>query len=191
MKETQPKTAVKKSTADISEAVGVAIQRAQDYLLSIQYPEGYWWAELETNVCMAAEYLLLTHFLGAADRRRWDKIINYLRRQQLPDGTWSIYHGGPSDLNATVEAYFALKLAGVSPEEPAMAKARRFVLSRGGVPKVRIFTKVWLALFDQWDWRGVPVLPPEFMLLPSWFPLNIYEFASWARATIVPMLIIL
>jgi squalene-hopene/tetraprenyl-beta-curcumene cyclase len=191
MKETQPATALDKNTADISEAVGLAIQRAQNYLLSIQYPEGYWWGELETNVCMAAEYLLLTHFLGAADRRRWDKIVNYLRRQQLPDGTWSIYYGGPSDLNATVEAYFALKLAGVSPDEPAMDKARQFVLSRGGVPKVRIFTKIWLALFGQWDWRGVPVLPPELMLLPSWFPINIYEFASWARATIVPMLIIL
>ncbi len=191
MKETLPETAPDKNIADISEAVGLAIQRAQDHLLSIQYPEGYWWGELETNVCMAAEYLLLTHFLGAADRRRWDKIVNYLRRQQLPDGTWNIYHGGPSDLNATVEAYFALKLAGVSPDEPAMDKARQFVLSRGGVPKVRIFTKIWLALFGQWDWRGVPVLPPELMLLPSWFPINIYEFASWARATIVPMLIIL
>src|SRR5207249_5057063 len=43
----------------------------------------------------------------------------------------------------------------------------------------------------QWDWRGVPALPPELMFLPSWFPLNIYDFASWARATIVPLLIIL
>jgi squalene-hopene/tetraprenyl-beta-curcumene cyclase len=191
MKETQPRTAAGKASADISEAVGVAIQRAQHYLLSIQYPEGYWWGELETNVCMAAEYLLLTHFLGAPDRRRCDKIVNYLRRQQLPDGTWSIYYGGPSDLNATVEAYFALKLAGVSADEPAMKKARQFVLSRGGVPRVRIFTKIWLALFGQWDWRGVPVLPPELMLLPSWFPINIYEFASWARATVVPMLVTL
>jgi squalene-hopene/tetraprenyl-beta-curcumene cyclase len=191
MRETQPKIALGKDTADISEALGLAIQRARNYLLSIQYPEGYWWGELETNVCMAAEYLLLSHFLGTADRRRWDRIVNYLRRQQLPDGTWSIYYGGPSDLNATVEAYFALKLAGVSPDEPAMAKARQFVLARGGVPRVRIFTKIWLALFGQWDWRGVPILPPELMLLPSWFPINIYEFASWARATIVPMLVIL
>ena len=177
--------------ADIGEAVDIAVRRAQDYLLSIRYPDGYWWGELETNVCMAAEYLLLTHFLGVADRRRWDKIVNYLRRQQLPDGTWSIYYGGPGDLNATVEAYFALKLAGASPEEPAMEKARQFILSKGGIPKVRIFTKIWLALFGQWDWRGVPVLPPELMLLPSWFPINIYEFGSWARATIVSMLIIL
>ncbi len=177
--------------SDAAGEAGIAIQRAQEYLLSIQHPDGYWWGELETNVCMAAEYLLLTHFLGVADRRRWDKIVNYLRRQQLPDGTWSIYYGGPGDLNATVEAYFALKLAGVPADAPAMEKACRFVLSKGGVPKVRIFTKIWLALFGQWDWRGVPVLPPELMLLPSWFPINIYEFASWARATVVAMLIIL
>ncbi len=190
MKEVQSRTTTEQA-ADISEALDAAIRRAQGYLFGTQYADGYWWGELETNVCMAAEYLLLTHFLGVADRGRWDKIVNYLRSQQLPDGTWSIYHGGPSDLNATVESYFALKLAGVSIEEPAMRKAREFALSRGGVPRVRIFTKIWLALFGQWDWRGVPVLPPELVLLPSWSPITIYEFASWARATIVPMLIIL
>jgi len=173
------------------DAAEVAVGRAQERLLSIQYPDGYWWGELETNVCMAAEYLLLARFLDVADRRRWDKIVSYLRRQQLTDGTWSIYYGGPSDLNATIEAYFALKLAGVPPDDPTMEKARRFVLSKGGVPKARIFTKIWLALFGQWDWRGVPMLPPELMLAPSWFPINIYEFASWARATVVAMLVIL
>jgi len=172
-------------------ALGETIRRSQDYFLRTQHPDGYWSGELETNVCMAAEYLLLTHFLGVRDDVRWRKIARYLRRQQRPDGTWAIYYGGPPDLNATVEAYFALKLAGYPPTDRAMAKARRFVLSAGGVPRVRIFTKIWLALFGQWDWRGVPVLPPELIFLPRWFPLNIYDFASWARATIVPMLIIL
>src|SRR5207253_2652587 len=118
-------------------------------------------------------------------------VATYLKRQQSADGAWTIYYGGPPDLNATVEAYFALKLAGTSPEEPHMRRAREFVLSAGGIPRVRVFTKIWLALFGQWDWRGVPALPPELMFLPSWFPLSIYDFASWARATIVPMLIIL
>jgi squalene-hopene/tetraprenyl-beta-curcumene cyclase len=167
------------------------IHRSQDYFLRSQHPDGYWIGELETNVCMAAEYLLLTHFLGVRDDSRWQKIANYIRGQQRPDGTWSIYYGGPPDINATVESYFALKLAGVSPDDPAMRRARDWVLSQGGVPGVRVFTKIWLALFGQWDWRGVPVLPPEMMFLPHWFPLNIYDFASWARATIVPMLIIL
>ena len=180
-------------------AVDEAIRRSQEYFLRTQHPDGYWWGELESNVCMAAEYLLLTHFMGVADEGRpngrpsgrWRKIVNYLRSQQRPDGTWSIFYEGPPDINATVESYFALKLAGVSPEEPAMRKAREFVLSAGGVPRVRVFTKIWLALFGQWDWRGVPVLPPEMIFLPPWFPLNIYDFSSWARATIVPMLIIL
>jgi squalene-hopene/tetraprenyl-beta-curcumene cyclase len=173
------------------EGVDEAIRRSQEYFLRTQHPDGYWWGELESNVCMAAEYLLLTHFLGVAREDRWRKIANYLRSQQRSDGTWAIYHGGPPDINATVESYFALKLAGVSADEPSMRKAREFVISAGGVPRVRIFTKIWLALFGQWDWRGVPVLPPEMMILPPWFPLNIYEFASWARATLVPMLIIL
>ena len=176
---------------DLAAAVDEAVGRSQEYFLRSQHPDGYWWGELESNVCMAAEYLLLTHFLGVAEEGRWRKIANYLRSQQRPDGAWSIYHGGPPDINATVESYFALKLAGVSAEEPPMRKAREFVLSAGGVPRVRVFTKIWLALFGQWDWRGVPVLPPEMMFLPPWFPLNIYDFASWARATLVPMLIIL
>jgi squalene-hopene/tetraprenyl-beta-curcumene cyclase len=176
---------------ELREALDEAIRRTQDYFVRTQHPDGYWVGELETNVCMAAEYLLLTHFLGAGNQERRDKVANYLRGQQRPDGTWPIYFGGPPDLNATVESYFALKLAGVPAHEARMAKARDWVLSQGGVPKVRVFTKIWLALFGQWDWRGVPVLPPELMFLPHWFPLNIYDFASWARATIVPMLIIL
>ncbi len=173
------------------EALAETIRRSQDYFLRGQHPDGYWSGQLETNVCMAAEYLLLTHFLGARDDARWAKIVNYLRDQQRPDGTWAIFHGGPPDLNATVESYFALKLAGVSADAPAMRKAREWAVSAGGVPKTRVFTRIWLALFGQWDWRGVPVLPPELIFLPRWFPLNIYDFASWARATIVPMLIIL
>jgi squalene-hopene/tetraprenyl-beta-curcumene cyclase len=172
-------------------ALDEAIRRTRDYFLRTQHADGYWVGELETNVCMAAEYLLLTHFLGIADDKRWGKVATYLKGQQSADGTWTIYFGGPPDLNATVEAYLALKLAGASPDEPYMRRAREFVLSAGGIPRVRVFTKIWLALFGQWDWRGVPALPPELMFLPRWFPLNIYDFASWARATIVPMLIIL
>ncbi|MFQ5880664.1 MAG: squalene--hopene cyclase, partial [Dehalococcoidia bacterium] len=111
--------------------------------------------------------------------------------QQRPDGTWAIYYDGPGDLHATVEAYFALKLAGVSLDEPFMAAARRFILAKGGVPRVRIFTKIWLALCGQYPWGGLPAMPPELILLPSSFPFNVYEFACWARGSIVPMFILL
>ncbi len=173
------------------EAVQAAIARTQGYLLSTQSPDGWWCGELESNVTITAEYLFLTHFLGVASTDRWAKIAAYIRDQQREDGAWGIYYDAPGDLSTTIEAYFALKLAGASPDEPAMRQARAFILSKGGVPRARVFTKIWLALLGQYDWRGLPVMPPELIFLPSWCPFNIYDFACWARETIVPMLILL
>ena len=168
-----------------------AVERAKEFLLNSQYPEGYWWGELESNATMEAEFLLLTYFLGAEDAERSRKLANHILSRQREDGTWGQFYGAPGDLSTTTESYFALKLAGVSLNEPHMRAARDFILSRGGVPNTRVFTKIWLALFGQWEWKGVPVMPPEFILLPNWFPLTIYDFSSWARATIVPLLILL
>ncbi|MCH8309460.1 MAG: squalene--hopene cyclase, partial [Chloroflexi bacterium] len=168
-----------------------AIQRATNYLLHLQYPEGYWWSELESNPTMEAEYLLLTQFLGIGDDDTWRKLSKQLLAQQRADGTWGQFFDAPGDLSTSTECYFALKLAGVSPDEPMMVKAREFILSKGGVPETRVFTKIWLSLFGQYEWSGVPMMPPEIMLLPDWFPMSIYDFSSWARATIVPLLVVL
>jgi squalene-hopene/tetraprenyl-beta-curcumene cyclase len=167
------------------------IRRAQDNLLDSQYAEGYWWGELESNPTMEAEYLLLTQFLGLQDEERWRRLTNYILSRQRSDGTWGQYYDAPGDLSTSTECYFALKLAGFPADDPRMVRARDFILSKGGVPNTRVFTKVWLSLFGQWEWSGVPVMPAEMMLLPNWSPLNIYDFASWARATIVPMIILL
>ncbi len=167
------------------------IHKAQRYMLSIQHEDGFWWGELESNPTMEAEYLMLTYILGAEDKERWRKIVNYISGRQQEDGSWAQYYEAPGNLSTSVECYTALKLAGVSTDSDSMIKAREFILSRGGVPEVRIFTKIWLALLGQYDWKGVPAMPPELIFLPTWFPFNIYEFSSWARAPIVPMTIIL
>ena len=166
------------------------LQRGVEYLLALQSTEGYWWAELESNVTMASEYLLLEHFLGIGEQRRWQKICRYLLDHQQADGSWPTYFGGAGDVSITTEAYFALKLAGLDPERPEMVRARTYVRAHGGVRETRIFTKLWLALFGQFDWEALPAMPPETILLPSSFPFNIYEFASWARATFVAILVV-
>ena len=173
------------------DAVSKAVSRSQAYFARTQAPEGYWWGELESNSTMEAEYLMLTHFLGIGDEDTWRKLANHLLKTQREDGTWGQYYGSPGDLSTSVECYFALKLAGVSPSTPRMVKAREFILSKGGVPQARVFTKIWLALFGQWDWKRVPAIPPEMALLPSWFPMNLYDFSSWARATMLPLSIVL
>ena len=176
---------------DLLAAVDQAVGRCQQYFRETQYADGYWWGELESNPTMEAEYLMLCRFLGRDDPERWRKVSNYILNKQRDDGSWGQYFQAPGDLSTTVECYFALKLAGHSGDSAPLAKAREFILSKGGVPKVRVFTKIWLALFGQWDWKGTPNMPPELILFPSWVPFNIYEFSSWARATIVPMLILL
>lgn len=167
-----------------------AIERATDYLLSVQYQEGYWWAELESNSTITAEHLFLTHILGIGSQELWDKIARQLLSWQREDGTWAIWYDGPGDLSGTVEAYVALKMAGVDPNSPEMTKAREWIMARGGVERVRNFTKIWLALMGEWPWEGLPVIPPEVVLLPKWFLINIYEFGSWARGTMVPLTIV-
>jgi squalene-hopene/tetraprenyl-beta-curcumene cyclase len=175
---------------ELPNAVTVAVRRTQDYFERTQTSEGYWWGELESNPTMEAEYLLLTHFLGIGDAETWRKLANHLFKTQREDGTWGQYYGSPGDLSTSVECYFALKLAGISREDPRMVKAKEFILSKGGVPQARVFTKIWLALFGQWSWKAVPTLPPEMVLIPSWIPMNLYDFSSWARGTMLPLSIV-
>ena len=168
-----------------------AIRLSQGFFRRVQYNDGYWWGRLESNSTMEAEYLMLSLFLGKEDRARWNKICRTILNTQREDGSWSLYYGAPGDLSTSIECYFALKLAGVPADSDEMARARDFILSRGGVPKCRVFTKIWLALFGQWDWKGLPHMPPEMMLIPPSFPFSVYDFASWARPTVVPLLIVL
>jgi squalene-hopene/tetraprenyl-beta-curcumene cyclase len=167
-----------------------AVEKTQSYYLEQQHSDGYWWYELESNVTINAEYLMLLHFLGLKDEERDRKLAQYILRRQRSDGTWAKHWGGEGDVSTTVEAYFALKLAGYSADEEPLLRAREFILAKGGLESSRVFTKIFLALFGEVDWRAVPSIPPEITLLPSWSPFNIYSFSSWARATIVPLSVI-
>jgi len=168
-----------------------AIKKTQSYYLNQQQEDGYWWYELESNATMTSEYLMLLHFLGLRDEKKDRKMVRHILGNQRSDGTWSIHWGGEGDLSTTIEAYFALKLAGLSADDEPLRKAREFILKKGGVEASRVFTKIFLALFGEFDWKAIPSIPVEINLLPAWFPLNIYNFSSWARSTIVPLSVVL
>src|SRR5262245_15510267 len=145
-----------------------ALQRAQEHLLRLQAPAGFWVGELEADSTITSEYLLLRHLLGTPDRELERKALRYLRERQGQDGAWNLYEGGASDLSATIKAYFAMKMAGVPAADPALTRAREWVLERGGPTQANVFTKITLALFGQYPWGGIPAMPVEIMLLPSW-----------------------
>jgi squalene-hopene/tetraprenyl-beta-curcumene cyclase len=167
-----------------------ALDRAVAHLRAQQSPDGWWKAPLDTNVTMDAEDLLMREFLGIRTERETAAAANWIRSQQRADGTWATFHGGPGDLSTTAEAWVALRLAGDPPDAAHMREASAFVLDRGGLEDSRVFTRIWLALFGLWSWDDVPAMPPEMIFLPAWFPLNLYDFACWARQTIAPLTII-
>jgi squalene-hopene/tetraprenyl-beta-curcumene cyclase len=168
-----------------------AIKRAQDVLLSAQAPDGHWVGDLEANSTITSEYLLFCHMIDRVNREREAKMVRYLRDRQLPDGGFSLYEGGPANISATIKAYFAMKVAGVPMDDPAMAIARGRILAWGGPVEADVFTKILLALFGEYDWRGVPAMPVEIMLLPRWSYFNLHEVSYWSRTVIVPLLILM
>jgi len=186
-----PPTIWKKMIGDAESPLDKAIERTRDFFFNEQLPDGYWWAELESNVTITSEYIMLFHFLGMVDKRRERKMAHYILSKQTKEGAWSLWFGGPGDLSTTIEAYFALKLAGYTAADPVMTKARDFILSKGGILKARVFTKIFLALFGEFSWLGVPSMPVELMMLPEWAYFNIYELSSWSRATIIPLSVVM
>ncbi|WP_328584149.1 squalene--hopene cyclase [Streptomyces sp. NBC_00370] len=178
------------AAGDLLVAAERATARSVEYLLGQQDAEGWWKGDLATNVTMDAEDLLLRQFLGIQDAGTTEASALFIRGEQRADGTWATFYGGPGELSTTIEAYVALRLAGDKPDEPHMARASAWVRERGGIAESRVFTRIWLALFGWWKWDDLPVMPPELIFFPKWFPLNIYDFGCWARQTIVPLTIV-
>ena len=168
-----------------------AIARASRALLDLQCPAGYWQGLVEAAGNLEAEYVFANRLLGRQRPEQDRRMAERLLALQEDDGGWSLAPGQPSHLSTSIEAYLALKLTGLSSSEPALGRARELVLSRGGLAGAGMFTRFWLACFGQFPWAGVPRVPVEMILLPTWTPLNVYRLASWTRATLVPFALLM
>ena len=170
-----------------SSRIGHAIERIQRHLLKRQAPDGHWVGELQGDTILESEFVLLLTFLEREKDERVRKAARYIREQQMPDGGWSNYPDGPADLSVSVKAYFALKLAGHSPNAPYMRRARKLIRSLGGAARCNSFTKFYLALLGQFPYGNCPAVPPEMIFLPSWMYFNLYAVSSWTRTIVVPL----
>ncbi len=172
---------------DMLSRVAAAVDASRKYLFSLQDAEGWWSGELEADTTLDSDYILLHALLGTGEPRKVEKAAAQILNNQNEDGGWSIYIGGPSNVSASVKAYFGLKLAGYTADHPALARARKKILELGGVTEVNTFTKIYLCFFGQYDYDAVPAVPPEIVLFPNWFWFNIYEISSWSRGILVPL----
>ena len=173
-----------------------ALRRATLYSWEDQKEDGHWNGELKANVTLTAEQVFFYQSLPRTGEKSKNSIpdgdlyMKYLLNEQQADGSWTIAPDHPGDVSTSVEAYLALRILGLPANAPAMERARGFILKCGGVARVRVFTRFFLAQFGLFPWDATPQLPAELILLPSWGPINVYRLASWARSTIIPLLLI-
>ena len=173
------------------DALSRAIVGARDALARHQRADGHWVFALEADATIPAEYVLLEHFLDRIEPELEAKIGVYLRGIQGAHGGWPLFHDGAFEISASVKAYYALKAIGDPVDAPHMVRARDAILAAGGAERTNVFTRAQLALFGQVPWRAVPVMPPEIMHLPLWFPFHLSKVSYWSRTVIVPLLVLM
>ena len=179
-----------KQHKSVKSKIDNTIDAGLDWLDAAQNDEGYWRGMLESNCCMEAEWILAFHVLGLELPNR-EQIVSGIQSKQRDDGSFETYFDAPSgDVNSTVESYVALRIAGADPNSNSMCAAREWILEHNALDNIRVFTRYWLALIGEWPWSSTPNLPPEIIRLPLWIPFNIYHFACWARATLVPICVL-
>ncbi len=167
------------------------LQKGTDALLALQRADGHWAFELEADATIPAEYILLDHFLNTINQSLHERMAKYLRDIQEDHGGWPLFPRGDFNISASVKAYFALKCVGDSPDSPHMVRAREAILKHGGAETSNVFTRIQLALFGAVPWRAVPVMPPEVIFLPRWFPFHLSKVSYWSRTVIVPLLVLM
>ena len=184
-------TTTRLAGGELHGAVRLAADHGARHLRDLQEPDGYWWGELESNASITAEQLFLLEALNIASESDRKGIAAELLATQGEDGGWPVWFGGPADLSITVEAWYALRLAGIPADAEPMVRARDCARALGGANQTRFFTRLWLAVLGKHPWDSLPAAPPELMMMPPRSPISVYRFASWARGTFVPLLVVL
>ena len=167
-----------------------AMARTVRFFRENQRPDGHWVAELEGDALLQSETILLLAFIGEEGTVPAKRCAERLRQTVLPDGGWEMYPGAGADVTNSVKGYFALKLAGDSPDDEWMAKTRAKVLALGGAERVNSFTRFYLAALGQIPYDQTPAVPPQMIFLPKRFPINIYAMSSWSRTIFLPLSIV-
>ncbi|WP_128894047.1 squalene--hopene cyclase [Longirhabdus pacifica] len=162
-------------------------------LVNEQSTDGTWRYCFELGVTMDAYMIILLRSLQIQDEVTIQRLCHRIFSKQQANGSWKVFpdeKGG--NLEASVEAYYALLYSHyVKADDPRMLRAKQFILSRGGLNKVKsLMTQMILAVTGQYSWDRFPPIPIEMMILPTNSPIHFYDFSGYARVHIASLLIL-
>jgi lanosterol synthase len=149
-----------------------ALERGTRALVRAQAADGSWEGEVVWCAMLAAEYAIVCHIAGVPlDERRRRRLLLQFESTRLPNGTWGMHELSHPYLFVTTLVYVAARLLGVTPDDPLLARAGRF-MDAEGVENIPSWGKFWLALLGLYEWQGVAPVLPELWRLPRALPLH-------------------
>jgi squalene-hopene/tetraprenyl-beta-curcumene cyclase len=163
-----------------------ALRTGLEKLRSMQQKDGCWVGTLESDVAATSLYVALTHYLEQVSPADEGLLVQYLRASAIPAGGWAAYPGGPMDLDASVQAYTALKLAGTNASDPLLTRARSAIRSAGGLEATSVGGRMMLVYLGVFPPSTIPYLTPKIASLPEWFHPNLYDLPL-GRMALVPL----
>jgi squalene-hopene/tetraprenyl-beta-curcumene cyclase len=191
--ETMTKTSHSSTQAGVAQArVHALLPRARQWLRDQQIDGNRWDYHAFLGPHFLSQYYLCLKWLAVEETDVDPAVIKKMILQsQRPDGSWDQVED-PSveagDLNATIFNYWFLKATGFS-ESPDGRRvqdlAREFILKNGGIEASSLFTKTFLALFNQFPWARLTRVP--YIIFHDSMPSNYQSFAQWVIPHLMPM----
>ncbi|MBU0499786.1 MAG: terpene cyclase/mutase family protein [Gammaproteobacteria bacterium] len=165
-----------------------AVRRGVDHLVSRQREDGRWDGEYGGPMFLLPLYVAGAYATGQEipdDRRR--EMIRYFRSVQNPDGSIGLHTEAPGSMFCTSLAYVALRILGVSPDDPYAVSMRGWIRSHDTPLGSASWGKSVLAILNLYGYEGVQPVPPELWLLPRWLPFHPGRLWCHARQVYLPL----
>ncbi|KAH9716421.1 Camelliol C synthase [Citrus sinensis] len=194
-KQTIPQVKVDDHGEEITlETATAALRRAVHIFSALQSSHGHWPADNSGPLFYNTPFVICLYITGylnsvlSSEHRK--EMLRYTYNHQNEDGGWGLHVEGHSTMFGTVFNYICMRLLGEGPdggENNACARARKWILDRGGAMGVTSWGKTWLSILGVYDWSGCNPMPPEFWKFPSFFPINPGSMICYCRMTYMPM----
>ncbi|KAI9115663.1 hypothetical protein K1719_013332 [Acacia pycnantha] len=195
-KQNIPSVKIKDEEEIIPEKVNNTVKRAANYLCALQASDGHWPAQIAGPLFYLQPLVFVMYITGHLDtvfpKEYRKEILRFLYNHQNEDGGWGLHIESPSCMFSTALSYICLRILGEGPdgdggEDNSCVIARKWILDHGGVTYIPSWGKTWLCILGVYEWAGSNPMPPEFWLLPPYFPMHPAKMWFYCRSVYMPM----
>ncbi|XP_075664223.1 beta-amyrin synthase-like isoform X1 [Castanea sativa] len=192
-KQTIPPIKIEDGEEITDEKATNALRRAVHFFAALQSSDGHWPAENAGPMFFIPPIVICFYITGhlntifPAEYRK--EILRYIYNHQNEDGGWGLHLEDHSIMFSTVLNYICMRILGEGPDggqDNACARARKWILDRGGVTHIPSWGKIWLSILGMFEWTGCNPMPPEFWLLPSFLPIHPAKMWIYCRLVYMP-----